>query len=76
MNKMCTLRGLKAPEQGKHCARGGTRTGRQPLKIRHSPENLPNRADSDVGTTESEAQGVDTVHTLFCENFEPQPMQV
>jgi hypothetical protein len=37
-----------------------------PLKIRHSPENIPNPAQSDAGTTESEAQGVDTVHTLFC----------
>jgi hypothetical protein len=32
---------------------------------RHSPKNLPNPAQSDTGTTESEAKGVDTVHTLF-----------
>jgi hypothetical protein len=36
-----------------------------PQKNRHSPENLPNPAQSDAGTTESEAQGVHFVHTLF-----------
>ncbi|MDQ0864685.1 hypothetical protein QF036_002266 [Arthrobacter globiformis] len=42
-----------------------------PLKFRHSPENIPSPAQSDAGATESEAQGVDTVHTLFGEHFEP-----
>ena len=46
-------------------ARGGTRTGFLPLRIRRSPENLPHPAQSDAGTTESEAQGVHIVHTLF-----------
>ncbi|MET3934773.1 hypothetical protein ABIE00_002819 [Arthrobacter sp. OAP107] len=36
-----------------------------PLKIRRSPKNLPNSAQSDADTTESEALGVDTVHTSF-----------
>jgi hypothetical protein len=36
-----------------------------PPKVRHSPENLPDPAQSDTGTTQSEAQGVDTVRTLF-----------
>jgi hypothetical protein len=40
-----------------------------PLKIRHSPKNIPNPAQSDAGTTESEAPGVDTVHTLFSEHL-------
>ena len=47
-----------------------------PLIIRHFPENIPNPAQSDTGTTESEAQGVDSVHTLFCEYAEPQPIQM
>jgi hypothetical protein len=47
-----------------------------PLKVRHSFENIPSPAQSEAGTTESEAQGVDTVHTLFCEYLEPQPIQV
>jgi hypothetical protein len=47
-----------------------------PLKVRHSLENIPTPAQSEASTTESEAQGVDTVHTLFCEHFEPQPIRV
>jgi hypothetical protein len=35
------------------------------LKIRPSPENIPDPNQSDAGTTESEAQGVHIVHTLF-----------
>ena len=45
-------------------ARGGTRTGFQPLNFRHSPANLANPAQSGTGTTRSEAQGVHIVHTL------------
>ena len=65
MNSLSTTRGPQAPEQGKHCARGGTRTGFQPLNIRHSPENLRNPAQSGTSTTRSEAQGVHIVHTLL-----------
>jgi hypothetical protein len=36
-----------------------------PLKIRPSFENLPHPVQSEAGTTESEAPGVDSVHTLF-----------
>ncbi|PNH78702.1 hypothetical protein CXZ05_21590 [Arthrobacter sp. AFG20] len=35
------------------------------LKIRHSPENITTPAQSEAVTTESEAQGLDTVHSLF-----------
>jgi hypothetical protein len=52
-------------------ARGGTRTGRQPLKTRHSPENIPNPDQSDAGTTETEAQGVHIVHALFLPTLHP-----
>ena len=48
----------------------GLEQGSSPLQIRPSPENIPNPNQSDAGTTESEAEGVDTVHTLFCARFE------
>jgi hypothetical protein len=54
----------KALDLGKHCARGGTRTGFHPLNFRHSPENLRNPA-SGASTSRSEAQGVHIVHTRF-----------
>jgi hypothetical protein len=46
-----------------------------PLKNRPSPENIPNPAQSDAGTTESEAQGVHIVHTLFCAHSEPESVR-
>ena len=40
---MCTRKNAKnASDLRKRCARGGTRTGFQPLNSRHSPENLRN----------------------------------
>ena len=60
----------------KHCARGGTRAGFQPLNFRHSPENLRNPAQSGTSTTRSEAQGVHNVHTLFLARFWPQPSRL
>ena len=63
---MCTRKNAKnASDLRKRCARGGTRTGFQPLNSRHSPENLRNPAQSGNSTTRSEAQGVHIVHTLF-----------
>ncbi|MDQ0618465.1 hypothetical protein QFZ33_002489 [Arthrobacter globiformis] len=46
-----------------------------PLRIRHFPENIPSPPQSAASTTESEAQGVDTVHTLFCAHFEPESVR-
>lgn len=46
------------------CARGGTRTGLQPLNFRPSPENLRNPAQSGRHTTRSEAAGEHIVHTF------------
>ena len=43
---LCTVRGRQAPEHGKHCARGGTRTGCQTLRIRLSPEIIADPAQS------------------------------
>jgi hypothetical protein len=72
-----TVKGPKtASGLGKSCARGGPQTGRQPLKNRHSPENIPNPPRSVAGTTESEAPGVHIVYTLFCEHFDALPNQV
>jgi hypothetical protein len=65
-HELCTLRGPQAPEQGKHCARGGTRTAFQPLQTLRTPENIPNPSQFGTGTDESAAQGVHNVHTLFC----------
>jgi hypothetical protein len=62
---LSTLRGSQAPEQGKHCARGGTRTGLQPLQTLASRGNIRNPARSDPCTTRSEAECVDSVHTPF-----------
>lgn len=68
-HNLSILGGYKAPEQGTR-VRGGTRISLLPLKIRPFPENLPTPAQSEAGTTESEALGVDTVHTLFFDQFD------
>ena len=67
---MCTQKNTKqAPEQGKHCARGGTRTGFQPLQTLDSRQNTRNPAQSGTGTgtgtgtAQSVTQSADTVHT-------------
>jgi hypothetical protein len=61
-----TVKGQKtASGLGKSCARGGTRTGRQPLKNRHSPENIPNPPRSAGGTTESEVLCLGTWVTVL-----------
>jgi hypothetical protein len=54
----------KGPDLQKHCARGGTRTGFQPLHTRHTPENLRTPAQSGTSNTRSEAQGVHIVHIV------------
>jgi hypothetical protein len=64
-----TVPALETPDLRKHCARGGTRTGLQPLNFRHFPENLRNPAQSATSTARSEAQGVHIVHTLFFAHF-------
>ncbi len=72
VNILSTLRSQQAPEPGKHVPEMGLEPAAPP-QIRHSFENLPDPAQSDAGTTESEAQGVHIVHTLFCQYAEPQP---
>ncbi len=61
-----------ASDVGKR-ARGGTRTGFQPLNFRHSPANIANPGQSGTSTTQSEAQGVHIVHTPFLPTSPPQP---
>jgi hypothetical protein len=46
-------------------ARGGTRTGLQPLQTLGSPENMRNSTQSATSTTRSKAESVHIVHTLF-----------
>ena len=71
---MCTRKKhQKAPDLWKHCARGGTRTGFQPLQTLNSPGNIANPAQSVASTTRSEAQGVHIVHTLILPILLPGP---
>jgi hypothetical protein len=72
-HKLSTLRGKQAPEQGRHLPEVGLEPGSSPCK---SATPQKSSAQSEAGTTESEAQGVDSVHTLFCEHFEPQTIRV
>jgi hypothetical protein len=66
-NTKCPQSEAKKPLNRENtCPRRGSNR-RQPLKIRHSPENLPNPAQSGTRTTESGAQGMHIVHTRFCE---------
>jgi hypothetical protein len=60
---LCTVRGPKAPDLRKHCARGGTRTAFQPLQTLDSRPNIRNPGQSSTGTAQSVTQSVDTVHT-------------
>ena len=56
----------KSPsDEGICCARGGTRTGLQPLQTLGTRENIRNPAQSDVLKSRSEAKCVDAVHTRF-----------
>ena len=48
---------------GKTRARGGTRTGLQPLQTLGSPGNMRNPGQTGTSTTQSEAQSVDSNHT-------------
>lgn len=62
---MSTLGGPQAPKQGKPRAGGGARTAFQHLQAPGSPGNMRSPARSDTGTTRSEDQGADVVHTSF-----------
>jgi hypothetical protein len=55
----------KAPEQGKHCARGGTRTTFQAFKTLETLENIPNPGQTGPYSSRSEAKSVDIVNTYF-----------
>ena len=69
MDTVHTKKHQKAADLRKHCARGGTRTGFQPLNFRRSPANIANPGQSGTSTTQSEAQGVHIVRTLFLAHF-------
>lgn len=62
-----------ASDEGARRAQGGTRTGCLPLYIRHSPENIPNPAQSGTRTTEP---GCAHCAHRFCEYFLSQDPSV
>ena len=65
MHNVHTKKHQQAPDIGKHCARGGTRTGLQAAETLGSRRNKRNPGQSGTGTAQSEAQGVHIVHTLI-----------
>lgn len=54
-----------APDEGKPCARGGTRTTYPPLKAMRTRDNRRNPEQSGRSTAQSVTEGVDIVHTRF-----------
>ena len=62
--------GTKKPRSRETRARGGTRTGFQPLQTLDSRRNIRNPAQSGTGKAQSVTQSVDTVYPQICEGGE------